>query len=81
MRELQKNAALYNWFIKQWDKRIIETFLTENKVYIMAGVQDPKTYYDLFLDLLNTPYSLKRIYPSVLIKSIKKEHYKSLSKK
>lgn len=81
MRELQKNSSLYNWFLMQWDKRIVTPFLIENEPYIMAGVKDPETYYGLFCDKLNTPYSLKRIYPSVLIKNIKNEHYKSLTKK
>jgi len=80
MRELQKNTKLYNWFLSQWDKRVVSTFLEENADWITAGISDPTVYFDLFNDLLESPYSMKGIYPGVLIKTIKKEHYKTLHK-
>lgn len=80
MRELQKNVKLYNWFLKQWDMRVVEVFLVQNQDFIKAGVVDPQTYYILFQDVLKSPYNMKSVYPNVLIKAIKKEHYKTLHK-
>lgn len=81
MRELQKNTKLYNWFVQQWTKRIVNVFLEQNQEYILAGVQDSKTYFDLFIQVLNSPYSMHKVYPSAIVKNIKQEHYKSLQDK
>lgn len=80
MRELQKNTVLHNWFINQWNTRIVHVFLKNNNDYISAGIEGP-VYLDLFIQLLNEPNSLLKTYPSAIVKKIKQQHYKSLQNK
>ena len=78
-RELLINQQLYNWFITNWDKRIVIPFLIENEMYIMAGVVAPEHYQILFNYLIEATTSIYHIYPSVIIKKIKKAHYDKIS--
>lgn len=81
MRELQKNNQMYNFFLQQWEKRIVKPFLSQNQEFLMAGIQDSGTYFELFMGVLDSPHcKMIGIYPSVLVKSIKTTHYKALEK-
>lgn len=79
MREFQKSPKLYNWFLAQWDSRVIATFITENNDFLKNGVEAPKVYFDFLINILNNQNGLKDSYPSIIVKSIKKEHYKSIN--
>ncbi|HZW63605.1 MAG TPA: hypothetical protein VFF15_08195 [Flavobacteriaceae bacterium] len=77
-RELQINRELYNWFLAKWDARVVTPFLKENEEFILAGIQGP-VYWDLFLNHVKSPYSMRNVFPGVLINNIKKQHYKKIN--
>lgn len=79
-RVLQVSPLLFNWFKNRFESRVVEAFLRDHQDYIMQGVVDPKHYMDLFQDYVSSPFGMDRIYPSVIIKDLKQNHYKQLNK-
>lgn len=78
-RELTTNTQLYNWFIENFDKRVVMPFLNDTAVYIEAGIVSPAHYLALFNDQLLAASGIYSIYPSVLIKQIKTTHYEKIN--
>lgn len=95
MRELQTNSMLYNWFLKQWDIRIVNPFLKEHKGLLLDsiemqdtlrgkllnGTKASDTFFELFTDILDSPNAMIGIYPAPILQRIKKKHYKTISNK
>jgi hypothetical protein len=81
MRELQTNIKLYNWFVKQWERRIVQPFLQENNGLLLDGVKAPETYNELFFDIVLSKNGMQGIYPGPIVKDIKTNHYKSINSK
>lgn len=78
-RVLTANTQLYNWFIENFDKRVVMPFLNDTATYIEAGIVSPAHYLALFNDQLLTASGIYNIYPSVLIKQIKTAHYEKIN--
>lgn len=78
-RVLITNTQLYNWFVSNYENRTALPFLKENANYIEAGIVAPNRYFDLLKAKLREETSLSGIYPSVLIKQIKKAHYDKIN--
>ena len=81
LRALQVNAKLYNWFIANWERRIVNVFFSQNKEFINANIKAPDHYRDLFFKVKDSPNGINNIYPSVIIKQIKTEHYEKIKPK
>lgn len=78
-RALVTNTQLYNWFINNWETRVVYPFLTANSTYITAGVVAPRDYQILFNDEIEKDSGIYHIYPSVIIKQIKQQHYAKIN--
>lgn len=74
LRELTANVQLYNWFMANFNQRVITPFLKDTETYIMAGVEAPDIYMDLFNENLLSETGIYSIYPSAIINNIKKHH-------
>lgn len=78
-RTLYTNVQLYNWFLANFNKRVVVPFIKDNTTYIEAGVQASDIYKQLFTDQLLSTSGIYSIYPSVLIKKIRKSHYEKIN--
>jgi hypothetical protein len=76
-RILQENAALYQWYSATWDKQITYFFLPDVQQYIAANVKGGFAYQPLFNSEVVAP--ITKIYPSVIIDKLKKEHYAKIT--
>ena len=75
IRVLQESNKLYTWYCQNWDARIEGVFLVEVQDFIEQGVVAPEHYLSIFKDIVISPYGLKRIYPSTILKQLKQAYY------
>ena len=76
LRTLQTNDHLFNWFCDMWLRHVELPFYMQIMPYLEAGIEDPQTVQDLFMEHTD---AIKGFYPKPLLNTIKKQFKERLA--
>lgn len=70
LAEMVASAPLKNWYFDNWQVHVVSAFLSENAEYLLADIDAPETFIELFFGY---PQVLNDIYPKPILNDIKKQ--------